>query len=175
VTPGRYKKARPHPGTGSSNPPPSSRESANHRFRGARTQSGQRLCTIRAAPDALRRKADGRARERRGGAGADRGDRRTCQHRPYLVTSRQTPAPLWGGIAMKAGQMMTLGSGNRVHTRTSGPTRWHVIRLPKNDLLCYGRALCEASFIVPRPCPLASLARNRAEPRRAASSCHQYG
>jgi hypothetical protein len=32
--------------------------------------------------------------------------------------SGKTPAPLWGGIAMKAGEMMTLGSGNRVHTRT---------------------------------------------------------
>jgi len=61
----------------------------------------------------------------------------------------KTPAPLWGGVVMKAGEMMSLGPGNRVHARTGGPSRWHAIRVPKNDLLCYGRALCGAGFIVP--------------------------
>jgi len=50
---------------------------------------------------------------------------------------------------MKAGEMMSLGPGNRVHARTGGPSRWHAIRVPENDLLSYGRALCGAGFIVP--------------------------
>jgi hypothetical protein len=46
----------------------------------------------------------------------------------------KTPAPVWGGIAMKAGVMLTLGPGNRVYARTGGQSRWHAIRLPENDL-----------------------------------------
>jgi AraC-like DNA-binding protein len=86
--------------------------------------------------------------------------------------SSKTPASLWGGIAMKAGEMMTLDSGNRVHARTGGPSRWHAIRLPETDLLCYGRALCGAGFILPpspalwRPSPAA--ARSLAGLHRAA-------
>src|SRR5690242_15892019 len=51
------------------------------------------------------------------------------------------PAPVWGGIEMRAGDMLTLGPGNRIHARTGGPCRWDTIRLPDKELLCYGRAL----------------------------------
>jgi AraC-like DNA-binding protein len=60
-----------------------------------------------------------------------------------------TAAPIWGGMAMKAGEMLTLGSGNRVHARTGGPCRWHAVRLPMIDLLCYGRAICGSCFVFP--------------------------
>src|SRR4051812_10616775 len=45
------------------------------------------------------------------------------------------PAPVWGGIEMRAGEMLTLGPGNRVHARTGGPSRWDTIRFPEKDLL----------------------------------------
>jgi hypothetical protein len=60
----------------------------------------------------------------------------------------KTPAPVWGGMAMKAGEMLTLGPGNRMHTRTSGHNRWDAVRLPEKDLLCYGRAVFGAGFFV---------------------------
>jgi AraC family transcriptional regulator, ethanolamine operon transcriptional activator len=80
---------------------------------------------------------------------------------------------------MKAGEVMTLGSGNRVHTRTSGPSRWHAIRLPETDLLSYGRALCGAGFIVPpgpalwRPLPATT--RSLARLNRAAINMAKLG
>jgi AraC-like DNA-binding protein len=93
--------------------------------------------------------------------------------------SSKTRAPLWDGIAMKAGEMMTLGPGNRVHARTGGPSRWHAIWLSEDDLLCYGRALCGAGFIVPpgpalwRPSPAA--ARSLAGLHRAAIKMAKSG
>jgi AraC-like DNA-binding protein len=91
----------------------------------------------------------------------------------------KTPGPLWGGVAMKAGEMMSLGSGNRVHTRTGGPSCWHAIRLPENDLLCYGRLLCGVDFIVPpglalwRPAP--ATARSLVGLHRAAINMARSG
>jgi AraC-like DNA-binding protein len=82
------------------------------------------------------------------------------------------PAPVWGAIEMGAGEMLTLGPGNRVHARTGGSCRWDTIRLPDKDLLCYGRALWGPSFFVPpapavwRPAPAA--ARHLAQLQRAA-------
>src|SRR5262249_53493655 len=93
--------------------------------------------------------------------------------------SGKPPAPLWGGIAVKAGEMMTLRSGNRGHARPGGPSRWHTIRLPENDLLCYGRALCGAGFAVPpglalwRPSP--ATARSLAGLHRAAINMAKSG
>lgn len=58
------------------------------------------------------------------------------------------PAPLWGGKEMQPGEMLTLGPGQRAHTRTGGPCRWGAIRLPEDELLHYGRALCGGRFAV---------------------------
>ena len=82
------------------------------------------------------------------------------------------PAPVWGGIEMRAGEMLTLGPGNRVHVRTGGPCRWDTIRLPEKELFCYGRAMCGPGFFVPpapavwRPAPAA--VRHLAQLQRAA-------
>ncbi len=81
------------------------------------------------------------------------------------------PGPVWGGIEMQAGEMLTLGPGSRVHARTSGPCRWDIIRLPEKELLCYGRAMCGPGLDVPpapavwRPTPAA--ARHLAQLQRA--------
>jgi hypothetical protein len=60
------------------------------------------------------------------------------------------PSPIWGGIAMQAHEIITLGPGQRVHVRTDGPCRWGTIRLPAQDLAGYGRALRGAGFVVPQ-------------------------
>ena len=58
-------------------------------------------------------------------------------------------APIWGGTEVRAGELIALGAGQRVHTRTDGPCRWGAIRLRANDLTQYGRALSGAGFVVP--------------------------
>jgi hypothetical protein len=59
-------------------------------------------------------------------------------------------SPLWGGIGVRAGEIMTLGPGLRVHARTDGPCRWGAIRLPAEHLARYGRALSGAELPVPQ-------------------------
>jgi len=75
------------------------------------------------------------------------------------------PAPIWGGVQLRAGEIITLGPGQRIHTRTDGLCRWGAIRLSGDDLAGYGRALTGAEFVVPpvarwRP-PRAALRRLR--------------
>jgi len=48
------------------------------------------------------------------------------------------PAPIWGGIRIKAGEIMTLGAGQRLHARTDAPCRWGAIWLPAPELVRYG-------------------------------------
>jgi AraC-like DNA-binding protein len=81
-----------------------------------------------------------------------------------------TAAPVWGGMAMKSGEMLTLGSENRVHARTGGPSRWHAVRLPMIDLLCYGRAICGSCFVFP---PGPSLWRPPRAARRELGGLHR--
>jgi hypothetical protein len=38
------------------------------------------------------------------------------------IGNRSTP--IWGGIEIQAGEMVTFGPGQRVHARTDGPCRW---------------------------------------------------
>lgn len=82
------------------------------------------------------------------------------------------PSPVWGGIEMRAGSMITLGPGERVHARTGGPCGWGAIRLPDQELLHYGRALCGAGFVVPPALaawrPSSAAARHLAQLHRAA-------
>jgi AraC family ethanolamine operon transcriptional activator len=59
------------------------------------------------------------------------------------------PPPIWGGIGMRTSDIMTLGAGQRLHTRTDGPSRWGAISLPVPELVRYGSALTGAVFAVP--------------------------
>ena len=80
------------------------------------------------------------------------------------------PAPIWGGVRMRAGEIMTLGPGQRIHARTDGPSRWGSIWLPAQDLARYGRALTGATFAVP------SAARSWRSPRAAGRQlCQLHG
>jgi AraC family ethanolamine operon transcriptional activator len=59
------------------------------------------------------------------------------------------PPPIWGGIRMRTSDIMTLGAGRRLHTRTDGASRWGSIGLPAAELVRYGQALTGAVFAVP--------------------------
>jgi AraC-like DNA-binding protein len=76
------------------------------------------------------------------------------------LTNRTGSSPIWGGIETRAGDMITLGPGQRMHTRTEGPCRWTAIRMPDRDFARYGQALSGIAFGVPpvarwRPPPVA--------------------
>ena len=76
------------------------------------------------------------------------------------LANRSGSSPICGGLEMRAGDMITLGPGQRVHTRTEGPCRWTAIRMPNHDFVHYGRALSGTGFDVPpaarwRPSPAA--------------------
>jgi AraC-like DNA-binding protein len=71
------------------------------------------------------------------------------------------PSPLWGGIEVRTGEMITFGRGQRLHARTLGASRWGAIQVPDQQLARYGRALIGAGFVVPpaarwRPPPAAA-------------------
>ena len=59
------------------------------------------------------------------------------------------PAPIWGGITIGAGEIMTLGPGRSLHMRTDGPCRWGSIWLPAAELAQYGSSVTGAPFPVP--------------------------
>ena len=59
------------------------------------------------------------------------------------------PAPICGGVRIGAGEIMTLGAGQRLHMRTDGPCRWGSIWVPAAELARYGGALTGAAFAVP--------------------------
>jgi len=58
-------------------------------------------------------------------------------------------SPVWGGIKMRAGEIVTLGPDQPVHQRSDGPCRWGTIRLPARELARYGRAVSGTGFAVP--------------------------
>jgi AraC-like DNA-binding protein len=58
-------------------------------------------------------------------------------------------APVYGGIVMRSGEIMTLGPGQRMHARTDGPCSWGTIWFPVKELVQYGRALTGSPFAVP--------------------------
>ncbi len=65
------------------------------------------------------------------------------------LPSGSGPAPIWGGVRLGAGDIMTLGAGQRLHMRTDGPCRWGAIWLPTGELVRYGGALTGTAFAVP--------------------------
>jgi AraC-like DNA-binding protein len=69
------------------------------------------------------------------------------------------PAPVWGGIEARAGDVVTIAGGERLHGLTRGPSRWATLQLAETDLVAYGRSLAGNSFVV-QP----GIARWRPEP-----------
>jgi AraC family ethanolamine operon transcriptional activator len=59
------------------------------------------------------------------------------------------PMPIWGGIRMRAGEIITLGAGRPMHVRTEGACRWSSIWLPAAEFVRYGSAMTGGTFAVP--------------------------
>src|SRR6516165_7919027 len=59
------------------------------------------------------------------------------------------PSPVWGGIEVRTGEILTLGPDQRVHAKTLGSAHWGAIQVPDQQLARYGRALNGARFVVP--------------------------
>ena len=59
------------------------------------------------------------------------------------------PGPIWDGVGLRVGEMITLGPGQRIHSRTDGLCHWAAIRLSAEELAQYARALTGAAFVVP--------------------------
>ncbi len=57
--------------------------------------------------------------------------------------------PVYGGLQMRIGEIMTLGPGEHMHARTEGRRHWGVILLPMAELVEYGCALTGAPFSIP--------------------------
>jgi AraC-like DNA-binding protein len=56
------------------------------------------------------------------------------------------PMPVWGGIRMRAGEIITLGADRPIHMRTEGACRWSWIWVPAADFVGYGSAMSGNSF-----------------------------
>jgi len=59
------------------------------------------------------------------------------------------PAPIWAGVEMRVGEMITFGPAERLHARSDGPCQWGAIQLPVDDFVQYGGAMRGATPIVP--------------------------
>jgi AraC-like DNA-binding protein len=66
-----------------------------------------------------------------------------------LFPIRRGMALVCGGIAMRPGEIIAVGAGQRMHMRTDGLCRWGAIWLPVAELALYGSALTGAPFDVP--------------------------
>ena len=59
------------------------------------------------------------------------------------------PAPVWDGVEMRVGEMVTFGPAERLHARSDGPCQWGAIHLPVDDFVQYGGAIRGATPTVP--------------------------
>ena len=59
------------------------------------------------------------------------------------------PSPIWGGVEIRTGELITFGSAQRLHARTVGPSHWGAVQAPEQQLADYGRVLSGTRFVVP--------------------------
>ena len=65
----------------------------------------------------------------------------------FAIESR--PSPVWGGISIRAGEIIAFGPGQRLHASTVGPCHWGAIWVPDRQLADYGPVLSGAGFVIP--------------------------
>jgi AraC-like DNA-binding protein len=85
--------------------------------------------------------------------------------------AQRGPSPVWGGIEIRTGELITLGPGERVHATTVGPCHWGAVRVGEQQLVDYGRALNGTGVVVPpaaRWRPPRAIARQLLDLHRAA-------
>jgi AraC-like DNA-binding protein len=47
------------------------------------------------------------------------------------------PSPIWSGISLSKGEILTCGPGNGLHMRTEGPSHWGAVSLPADEFRAY--------------------------------------
>jgi AraC-like DNA-binding protein len=57
-------------------------------------------------------------------------------------------APVWGGISVGSGELLTLCPGEQFHTRTGGVSHWGSVQFRFHRLMEYGAALTGGSFVL---------------------------
>jgi AraC-like DNA-binding protein len=62
----------------------------------------------------------------------------------------KAPSPVWGGIEIRANEIITVGLGERLHARSGAPSQWGTLIIPERELLAYGCALTGTRFVIPR-------------------------
>lgn len=62
--------------------------------------------------------------------------------------SGSRPAPIWAGIRPRAGELVAIGPGHRVHVRTEGPSRWGAIWFPTRELTNYFHEMTERTLTI---------------------------
>jgi AraC-like DNA-binding protein len=90
--------------------------------------------------------------------------------------TRLNPAPIWGEVQLRKGNIVFHSHGERLHQRTLGSSYWASIGLSPEHLAQYGRALTELDLIPPTigrvlrpdPCATTRLLRLHAEACRLA-------
>lgn len=74
-------------------------------------------------------------------------------------TTQSDPPPVWGGMALRSGDIMFHSRGERLHQWTKGPCLWSLIAVAPGYLEDYGRALSGRELVPPpvgrilRPAP----------------------
>jgi AraC-like DNA-binding protein len=59
------------------------------------------------------------------------------------------PSPIWGGVEIRSGEIVSFGPGERLHARTVGGCHWGAIQVPERQLADHGRVLSGSWFVVP--------------------------
>jgi methylphosphotriester-DNA--protein-cysteine methyltransferase len=54
-----------------------------------------------------------------------------------LFTIGDQPSPIWSGIGLNQGEILTCGPNHRLHMRTEGPSCWGAVSLPANEFRAY--------------------------------------
>ena len=59
------------------------------------------------------------------------------------------PSPVWGGIELRTGEIITLGEGQCAHVRIDGLCRWATLLVPSEDIVQYAASLSEGVLDIP--------------------------
>ena len=54
-----------------------------------------------------------------------------------LFTIGDQPSPIWSGISLNQGEILTCGPNHRLHMRTEGPSCWGAVSLPADEFRAY--------------------------------------
>ena len=83
-----------------------------------------------------------------------------------LFTIGDQPSPIWSGISLNQGEILTCGPNHRLHMRTEGPSCWGAVSLPADEFRAYFNQLTGQVLTCP-----SSLSDGVQQRRPASASC----